>query len=312
VYFLGNDNILEWAIAFLESYRCHNPDLPLTLIPFNDRTDRLQALSGRFAFRTLNHPRLNDLDEIGRCILKDTHPAHKQYLCGTFRKLAAFLGDFEQFFFLDADVVVLGDLQPFLAVLPGSGKKLLYCDADMDQVYLTGPFRDRMIAEHGAVGFNTGAFGSCRGALSLADIERLGEQALTVKHSFVLTAEQPFLNYCFDVSELAYAHYRTVVDDTSRFHWAGYPHYHDRQGWRVSDPSAPDVGNRVRFLHWAGVGLRWSMPYRHVFLHYRCRSMSLWGKLDYRLRMLGKHVAGRCRLRLSQAKRALLSRSRPR
>lgn len=45
VYFLGNDKICDWAIAFLESFRCSNPDLALTMIPFDDRLDQMRQLA---------------------------------------------------------------------------------------------------------------------------------------------------------------------------------------------------------------------------------------------------------------------------
>ena len=38
VYFLANDHVLPWVRSFVRSFRQHNPDLPLCLIPFNDHS----------------------------------------------------------------------------------------------------------------------------------------------------------------------------------------------------------------------------------------------------------------------------------
>jgi len=65
VYFLANDTYLEWAIALLESIRAWNPDLPLCLIPFDERADRLIGLTSTYAFSVWDDSSLQDLDAMG-------------------------------------------------------------------------------------------------------------------------------------------------------------------------------------------------------------------------------------------------------
>jgi hypothetical protein len=309
VYFLANDRVLDWAVAFLESFRRHNPELPLAAIPFADDTAALRRLTTRYRFRVLDHPDLGRLDQLGRGFGDRLFANGRTHLIGTFRKLAAFSGEFEVFLFLDADVVVLDDLRPFLRAVAAGGQRLLYCDADLDQVYRPGPFREEMVRAHGARGFNTGAWGSARNALTVGDLEEVHRQALRVQESFAPTSEQPFLNFCFDVLRLPYARYCDVVEDTAVLHWAGYPHYRCRGGrWEVSDPSAPDYGKNVRLLHWAGTGMGWAAPYRELFLGYRLAGAPLPRRFLYRAWMFGRHATGATRAGLARVKRALLRR----
>jgi hypothetical protein len=44
VYFLANDQILPWSKSFVRSFRAHNPDLPLCLIPFDDHSVKTREL----------------------------------------------------------------------------------------------------------------------------------------------------------------------------------------------------------------------------------------------------------------------------
>lgn len=36
VYFMANNKVLDMTIAFLNSFRMHNKELPLCLIPYNN------------------------------------------------------------------------------------------------------------------------------------------------------------------------------------------------------------------------------------------------------------------------------------
>ena len=66
VYFLANDHVLNWSIAFFESLRTHEPDMRLVMIPFDVRIEKIAALRDRYHFEIFDHPSLKALDELGR------------------------------------------------------------------------------------------------------------------------------------------------------------------------------------------------------------------------------------------------------
>src|SRR5690348_16398072 len=62
VYFLANDSIYDLAVAFLKSFRIHNPAAALCLIPYDDQISRLSRLASQYNFFCLS-----DATLLARC-----------------------------------------------------------------------------------------------------------------------------------------------------------------------------------------------------------------------------------------------------
>src|SRR3954466_6266971 len=99
VYFIANDNIVELAIAFLNSFRIYNPTIPLCLIPFDDNFQQLAPLQSHYNFSIWNEGILRQCDDISLSF----HDRPK----GHFRKLATWEGGYDEFLYIDSDTVVL-------------------------------------------------------------------------------------------------------------------------------------------------------------------------------------------------------------
>ena len=167
VYTLANDGVYDWLAAFLASYHDHEPNLPVIVIPFDDRMDRVRTLRERFRFEIFEGDCLRELDRIGATYFPDNYNwTH------VFRKFAAFWGPFERFVFLDSDIVLLGPLGEFFDRAEEEHQVEYVCgDLDIDQVYTEGPLRDQMAADGQTTGFNTGFFLSSRNAFTVAEAE---------------------------------------------------------------------------------------------------------------------------------------------
>jgi hypothetical protein len=50
VFFLANDGIYDLVVAFLNSFRIHNPTLPLCLIPYRNDIQRISKLAAKYNF----------------------------------------------------------------------------------------------------------------------------------------------------------------------------------------------------------------------------------------------------------------------
>ncbi len=264
IYCLANDKVLDWTIALCQSLRVHEPLLPLIIIPFDERLDRLSRFAERYRFTILRGPSLERLDRIGALFYPDS-PVDTH----AFRKFAAFWGPFDQFVFLDSDIVALSALSE---VMPAcAGYDLVHLDFDMDRVYERGPFREEMVRVHGARGINTGAFVARRGALTLDTIERLSTDALAVKDNFVPLAEQPFMNYCLDKTGLRMAWLADIVPDVAGFVWAAQTPIRRAHGiYRLhAAKRPPSAWPRMPLLHWAGYRCDWRIPNRAIHLRYR-------------------------------------------
>lgn len=266
VYCLVNSAVYDWFVAFCEGLRAVEPTLPLVVIPFADDMDRIAGLAARYTFTIWSDPCLAELDRIGL----EMRPEHPEW-AHLYRKFATFVGPLERFLFLDADTIPMHSLRPLLDALSGAACDLLCFDSHMEQVARPGPFRDAL-EQRGSLGFNTGAFISRRGALTLQDVMMAaGELTPTDVATFALTGEQPFLNYVAATR----LRVRAAPDALSwcTWHtWAGKRGYGTAHGaYRCLNRASASYRRIVPFVHWAGYRPDRRMPYPWLYLRSRLR-----------------------------------------
>jgi hypothetical protein len=264
---LGNDAVLDWTIAFCESVHQHDPELPLTLIPFDDAVDLTKAVLDRYGYGLYAGPMLARMDALGERYFAGGGHIKKHIM----RKFCAW-DAYDEFLYLDCDIVVVAPLAPYFPMLERSGADFVHFATDMVQVYRDGPLRERMMAEHGAAGFNSGAFMGRRGDLTPDAIERRAEEAADLRPEFVDNLEQTLINYCVDMSDLKQAdatesdHLPVVAGALMRLV--------DRGGQLIlDDRRVPYSGRSVSAIHWAGYTMGPLMPHRKTFLGYRLAGM---------------------------------------
>ena len=113
IYTLGNDVVLHQIIALLNSIEVNGNNIPVCIIPYDDRCDRL-----RQEILQRNNPHVSIFsdqavidrwDQFSRSAW-DSHPETRpgQYhRFGTHRRYCGFSGDFDQFIYMDADTLLL-------------------------------------------------------------------------------------------------------------------------------------------------------------------------------------------------------------
>ena len=132
VYFSANDAVYDWAIAFLNSYRRFNPDLPIYLIPFDEDCDRLLDVQSEYDFEIYTDPSFERLETIGEAFELGHAPGVGPYW---FRRYAAFCGPLDEFLYLDARQIVLVNLKPLVTAPRKHGFEFMHYDCALDQVY---------------------------------------------------------------------------------------------------------------------------------------------------------------------------------
>ena len=279
VYFSANDGALDWAVAFLESFRDHNPGLPLALIPFDERCDRLRNLSERYRFGLFEDPAFGRLETIGERL----ELGHTSYGPRWFRRYAAWWGPFERFLYLDCRQLVLCDLTEFVTAPGRLGFGLLHFDCAVGQVYEPGPLRTAFLRVGRGRGFNSGRWASRRGLFSLGELEALADDCVRLRGELnPRNTDQAFLNYCCDAGAPGRApvrcgHFAEVFGDLCESAWARQPGgvYQDAAGvFRRWDHGGTDHRKRVPILHWAGLPLSAAMPEAELFFAHRDRGRS--------------------------------------
>lgn len=249
VYFIANDAIYELAIAFLKSFRIHNPSMPLCLIPYDEHSGRLSKLSEIYNFSIFKDDALFD-----RCAEISRH-IHNGRAWGHYRKLAAWHGPFDEFIYIDTDTVVTSGVNfvfDFLKDLSFVFTNSNIADTRRwvwkDTIYAAGALTERQI-EFSA---NTGFYCSTKGTLTIDEAERKLPAALAiVRHMELHCVEQPFLNYLIVTSGKPHDSIWNIVAKT----WATqYPVERwggeDHQFLRYENCCTPHFN--VLLVHWAG------------------------------------------------------------
>jgi len=281
VYCLANDEALEWFEALARSLRQYDPELPLTVIPYNPSIARLKTLQSQLHFSLMDEREYTRFDAIADRV------AGQHIAGGTFRKLCCFGGAYDTFLFLDSDIVVTGSLRPFLTAFESANCDFVYFDTDMSMAY-TPDFARKMVAEYGAVGFNSGAFIARRSGFSEKEIMAAVESGEKIRDCFAIWGEQPFLNYLVDVTRRRKLAASTLVAGTAEKPWARIPIRHDP----ANDVYTDAEGRQMPFIHWAGC--EWPTMFRpDIFLRFRTLGMGWPERTGYRLNFYYRRVRRR-------------------
>ena len=270
LYFVANDVVLEWVRAFLTSVRAWNPSIPLCMIPFDDRIDRLRELCPTHRFTIHGDQRLADLDVLGRRLLGGRGSLTEN----SYRKLACFWGPFERFVILDVDVIVCVNIDRILSGLIASGADVTFAHATPASSLYASPTLIEQAQRAGYdPGINAGAWASRRGLFSYETLGEFADDLLPRCHEVIAAGEQGFLNWCLMKQAVRLESFATTTG-LPGWLWAGDPFdlkvLHDGRRPLLSGSDGP-VANIV---HWAGYDLDPGMPYRELWRRYRWPSDS--------------------------------------
>lgn len=251
VYFLANDRCMDLAIAFLNSFRTYNPEIPLCLIPYDTDVHDLCGLSATYKFSIFD-----DLVTLGDC---DTASlAFFSTPRGQFRKLAAWEGKFDEFVYIDIDTVVLHSVEFCFEYLKRFGFVTSHSDIPgirkwvwKDSIYSADSGLSMAQISFSA---NTGFIASRRGLLSRNLVSQKVSQASTLaEHMELFCVEQPLLNYLIVTAGVPYSSLLTIARTTGSHEiplerWAGRPIGRIVDGKVIVENGSPPI----LLVHWAG------------------------------------------------------------
>ncbi|REH00094.1 hypothetical protein [Flavobacterium aquicola] len=275
VYFMSNNRVLDMTITFLNSFRVHNKELPLCLIPYDNDFKQIEALKDVYHFRVFDNQLL--LETCDSISVK-----FHGNVVGAYRKLVTWEGAFEQFIYIDIDTVVLDSLSFVWANLTHC--KIFTSHSNIaeirgwvwkDSIYAKNKLNKSQI-EYAA---NTGFIVSTKKTLSINWVLSQVEEALALKeHMTLFCMEQPFLNFLIVTSGYNYGSlFSFFLSDAIREEkssiklefWAGLPRAKINKGRLIHPKHHP-----VFLVHWAGVwqqndGDLSKIPYKQLWEYYR-------------------------------------------
>jgi hypothetical protein len=293
MYFLANDKVIDQAVTFLNSVRAHNPEIPLCLIPYDRKIERVRALAQRYNFLTIeDESLLSWCDSISLEFHESTCRGR-----GMYRKLAAWFGPFEEFLYIDLDAVVLRSVDVVFPLLrefdvitsysnDPHGRKFVWLDSIKPNGYISQEEIDYSA--------NMGSILSSRGLLTRSLVDSLvpGAKALS-PHMELRCFDQPFNNYVVVKSTKRYTSLRRLNQRSAGRPWPEECWPGDDK-WRIAlDGKATYNGEprELLHIHWSGVmaphrwekrlysildkwgisvpSVRFNLKQGHIWRHYR-------------------------------------------
>lgn len=265
IYITANDRALDQSIALLNSIRLYDAETPIVLIPYDEQyhqvASRLKRGYGVELYADMGL--IDRLSKQVRQIFGDRFFARPNQ----FRKQACWFGEFDEFLYLDTDIVVFEKIVQNLDYL--REHDFICCDYQ-HRGGITNVFTSKVIEAFAPDVlqdvFNGGFWGSKR---CLISEELLYETFVEcAKHSDYFdfsqkTSDQPILNYL--ILKQIDRRFNIVRTERSPGNWAGSQHF-VRQGNILIDPN---VNQPLQYLHWAGIRIAPGCPYWKIWKHHR-------------------------------------------
>ncbi|WP_206603041.1 Npun_R2821/Npun_R2822 family protein [Leptolyngbya ohadii] len=274
IYIVANDRVLDQSIALLNSIRLRDPETPIVLIPYDEQYDRVASvLAERHQVQLFP-----DLDLIESLSQKLHQIFGDRFFDkpNKLRKQACWLGPFDEFLYIDTDIIVFEKIIEVLNYFDRcdflcadyqhrSGIQNIFSPiVQQQQIFTPAELQDV---------FNSGFWAAKKSLLSESDLYALCAECAAHPEYFDFSgkvSDQPILNYLVLKQiprRLNLARQANPVPGN----WAGSPHFVCQEDINQNDRLFdPQTGRSLQFLHWAGIRIEPGCPYWEIWKHYRC------------------------------------------
>jgi hypothetical protein len=268
IYITANDKVIDHAIALLNSIRLHDSETPIVLIPYDDNyLQAAEILNRRFGVQIYK-----DLEFIERLSLKLQSIFGSNFFArpNQFRKQACWFGDFDEFLYIDTDIVVFEKIIDTLNYF--SNYDFLCCDyqhlGGIKNVFTPNILENKVFSETELKDmFNGGFWASKKNLISEQDLYDIFAECASQPDLFDFsqkTSDQPIINYMI-LKKIDRRLNIVRRPGGAPGNWAGSPHF-VVEGDRWIDPT---VNQPLQYLHWAGIRIQPGCPYWEIWEHFR-------------------------------------------
>jgi Mannosyltransferase putative len=268
IYITANDKVTEQAIALLNSIRYYDKETPITLIPYDDNYHNIaQLLADKY-----NVSVYSDLEFIERISVNLYNIFGKDFFArpNQFRKQACWYGEFDEFLYIDTDIVVFEKISDNLNYF--ANYDFLCCDyqykAGIKNVFTNKIIEERVFTPKELQDlFNGGFWASKKNFITETEIYETFKECADRPEYFDFsqkTSDQPIINYM--ILKRVERRFNLVKKTANEpGNWAGSPHF-QRQGNILIDTKND---RPLQYIHWAGFRIDPSCPYWDIWKHYR-------------------------------------------
>lgn len=266
IYITANDKVIDNTIAFLKSIRIYDQETPIMLIPYDENYQEIaQLLADQYQVKI--YP---DLDFIERLSQKLYTIFGEGFFArpNQFRKQACWFGEFDEFLYIDTDIIVfekiadcLNYLQEFDFICCDYQYKAGIKNVFSEEVINQNIFSKEQIKDL----FNCGFWGAKKNLISEEILYKTFAECAVHPEYFDFTqktSDQPIINYMI-LKQVEKRLNLTKLSDNEPGSWAGSPHFTEK------DHILYDGDRRLKYIHWAGVAMKSGGHYRELWEYYR-------------------------------------------
>ncbi|MGK7873024.1 MAG: Npun_R2821/Npun_R2822 family protein [Xenococcaceae cyanobacterium] len=268
IYITANDRVTEQAIALLNSIRLYDKDTPIVLIPYDEQYQAIaQLLAEYYGVKVYK-----DLQFIKRLSQKLYHIFGKNFFArpNQFRKQACWFGEFDQFLYIDTDIVVFEKIIDNLNYL--DDYDFLCCDyqhtGGIRNVFTSKVIEEGVFSESDIKDiFNGGFWASKKKLISEENLYETFAECATHPEYFDFsqkTSDQPIINYMI-LKRIKRRFNLVRKPSKGSGSWAGSRHF-QQQGNLLIDTN---INQPLQYLHWAGIPIQPGCPYWDIWKYYR-------------------------------------------
>ncbi len=268
IYIIANDKVTDQAIALLNSIRLHDVDTSVVMIPYDDNYHNIAYTLGQnYGVNTYE-----DLDFIDRLSQKLYEIFGGQFFArpNQFRKQACWFGPFDEFLYIDTDIVVFEKIIDNLNYLKSTD--FICCDyqhlGGIKNVFSPRVMEDQLFTKYEVKSiFNGGFWGSKKNLISETELYEFFSECAANTEYFDFsekTSDQPIINYIL-LKRIPHRFNIVRREGKAPGNWAGTPHFQCR-GNLLFDPT---VNQPLQYLHWAGIRIEPGCPYWETWEYYR-------------------------------------------
>ena len=268
IYIIANDRVIEQAIALLKSIRVHDTDTPIVMIPYDDH---YQAIAKRLT-ENYGVKLYEDLQFIERLSNQLHEIFGNKFFArpNQFRKQACWFGAFDEFLYIDTDVVVFEKIIDNLNYL--NNYDFICCDyqhtGGIKNVFTNKVIEDKVFNNTEVQDiFNGGFWGSNKSLISEQVLYETFSECAAHPEYFDFsekTSDQPIINYMM-LKHMPRRFNIVRRPGGAPGNWAGSKQF-QTQGHQLIDPN---VNQPLQYLHWAGIRIQPGCPYWDIWKYYR-------------------------------------------
>lgn len=268
IYITANDRVIESAIALLNSIRLYDPHTPVVLIPYDDEYQNVANILSQNYGVTI----YEDLEFIER-LSKNLHKIFGDNFFARpnqFRKQACWFGSFDEFLYIDTDIVVFEKIIDNLNYF--ANYDFICCDyqhlAGLKNVFTPKIITDNIFTEAEIADiFNCGFWGSKKNLISEDELYNIFAECASNTQYFDFskkTSDQPIINYMI-LKRISRRFNIIRRPGGAPGNWAGSRQFQSQDHILID----PNVNQPLQYLHWAGIKIQPGCPYWDIWEHYR-------------------------------------------